>query len=64
MAFWSYGGIRIPPPFGLHRVKVRQFENTVRFKKCGFKSHLSKLGLGYRCTLDVVMHSNKQTGPY
>ena len=42
--------------------KVGQFENAMRFKKCDFKPHLSKLGLGYRCTLDVVIHSNKQTG--
>ena len=27
------------------------------------KLHLSKLGLSYRWDSDVVMHSNKQTGP-
>ena len=46
--------------------KVGQLENVMRFKKCDFKPHLCKthkLGLGYRCALDVVMHSNKQTGP-
>ena len=43
--------------------KVGQFENAVRLKKCDFKPHLSKLGLGYRFALDVVIHSNKQTGP-
>ena len=43
--------------------EVGQFENAMRFKKCDFKPHLSKLGLSYRCVFNIVTHSNKQTGP-
>ena len=42
--------------------KVGKFKNAIKFKKLNVP-HLSKLGLSYRCASDVVMHSNKQTGP-
>ena len=43
--------------------KLGQFENAMKFKRCDFKPHLFKMGLNCKCIFDVVMHSNKQTGP-
>ena len=48
-------------------VKLETLFKVGQFLKCNeiqtVKPHLSKLGLSYRWDSDVIMDSNKQTGP-